>query len=177
MSDASASKKPTPFSLALISGGCAGTSVDVALFPLDTLKTRLQSAEGFWKAGGFRGVYNGVFATALGSAPGAALFFSAYEAMKPRLKRLNGGHEHWIQHSASASVGEVAACLVRVPTQVVTQRMQVGQYATFREALVAIAREGAPPPPRRRLPSHRLAQHRHHHVMTRPPFHRVMDAT
>lgn len=48
----------------------AGTSVDVALFPLDTVKTRLQSAEGFWKSGGFRGVYRGLSVAAAGSAPG-----------------------------------------------------------------------------------------------------------
>ena len=50
-------------------GGVAGTSVDVILYPLDTLKTRLQSAQGFWKAGGFRGVYAGLGSAALGSAP------------------------------------------------------------------------------------------------------------
>ena len=70
---------------------------DVALFPLDTLKTRLQSPQGFWAAGGFTGVYRGVVATALGSSPGSALFFTAYEQMKPRLRQLNGGEEHWLQ--------------------------------------------------------------------------------
>lgn len=50
----------------------AGTSVDIALFPLDTIKTRLQSADGFFKAGGFRGVYSGLSAAAAGSAPGGA---------------------------------------------------------------------------------------------------------
>jgi hypothetical protein len=30
------------------------------LYPLDTLKTRLQSSQGFIKSGGFRGVYNGL---------------------------------------------------------------------------------------------------------------------
>ena len=44
--------KKVPFTLALIAGGCAGTTVDVALYPLDTLKTRLQAEGGFWKAGG-----------------------------------------------------------------------------------------------------------------------------
>ena len=83
------------------------------------------------KAGGFSGVYNGVLATALGAAPGAAMFFSAYEGMKPRLQALNGGKEHPLQHSFAASCGEVAACLVRVPTAVVTQRMQVGQYQSY----------------------------------------------
>lgn len=67
------------FATALVAGGLAGTSVDVALFPIDTLKTRLQSPQGFLQAGGFRGIYNGLGAAAAGSAPGAALFFSTYE--------------------------------------------------------------------------------------------------
>ena len=67
------------FATALVAGGLAGTSVDVALFPIDTLKTRLQAPQGFLKAGGFRGIYNGLGAAAVGSAPGAALFFSTYE--------------------------------------------------------------------------------------------------
>eukprot|EP00322_Chrysochromulina_rotalis_P019965 CAMPEP_0115838302 /NCGR_PEP_ID=MMETSP0287-20121206/5658_1 /TAXON_ID=412157 /ORGANISM="Chrysochromulina rotalis, Strain UIO044" /LENGTH=194 /DNA_ID=CAMNT_0003291823 /DNA_START=1 /DNA_END=585 /DNA_ORIENTATION=+ len=44
-------------------------------------------------------------------------------------------------HSFSASCGEVAACLVRVPTAVVTQRMQIGKYATFPEAVTKIYAE------------------------------------
>jgi solute carrier family 25 S-adenosylmethionine transporter 26 len=69
----------TSFATALVAGGLAGTSVDLALFPIDTLKTRMQSPQGFVKAGGFRGIYNGLGAAAVGSAPGAALFFSSYE--------------------------------------------------------------------------------------------------
>lgn len=43
--------------------------VDLILFPLDTVKTRLQSPQGFRKAGGFRGIYAGVPSTAIGSFP------------------------------------------------------------------------------------------------------------
>lgn len=50
-------------------GAAAGTSVDVALFPLDTIKTRLQSQQGFRAAGGFRGIYSGLLSVTLGSAP------------------------------------------------------------------------------------------------------------
>lgn len=50
-------------------GGVAGTAVDVALFPLDTLKTRLQSEAGFRASGGFRGIYSGLGPAALASAP------------------------------------------------------------------------------------------------------------
>merc|ERR1719238_686505 len=116
-------------------------TVDVALYPLDTLRTRMQATEGFWASGGFKGVYNGVIATALGAAPGAAAFFSTYEGGKTLLQNLNGGKENPIQHSLSASLGEMAACLVRVPTAVVTQRQQVGQYASFNEAVRAIYNE------------------------------------
>merc|ERR1712194_882114 len=91
----------TPFSLALIAGGCAGTSVDVALYPLDTLRTRLQSEQGFLKAGGFRGAYKGLLSAAIGSAPGAAAFFSTYETMKGVIKTSSGGEERWWHHSTA----------------------------------------------------------------------------
>ena len=44
MADESSSEDApkVPFTLALIAGGCAGTAVDVALYPLDTLRTRMQ---------------------------------------------------------------------------------------------------------------------------------------
>eukprot|EP00960_Hanusia_phi_P026879 746520-Hanusia_phi.AAC.1 len=38
-------QKETPFVVALLAGGCAGTAVDVALFPIDTIKTRLQASD------------------------------------------------------------------------------------------------------------------------------------
>lgn len=58
------------FGITLQSGGAAGLAVDIALFPLDTIKTRLQSKQGFKAAGGFRGVYSGIGPVVLGSAPG-----------------------------------------------------------------------------------------------------------
>ncbi len=48
------------------SGATAGTSVDLILFPLDTVKTRLQSKIGFWKSGGFKGIYSGLPSILLG---------------------------------------------------------------------------------------------------------------
>ncbi len=41
---------------ALISGALAGVLVDLILYPLDTIKTRLQAANGFFLAGGFTGL-------------------------------------------------------------------------------------------------------------------------
>lgn len=39
------------------------------LFPIDTLKTRLQSEKGFIKSGGFKRLYNGLGPAAVGSVP------------------------------------------------------------------------------------------------------------
>jgi len=113
----------TPFFVSLIAGGLAGTSVDVALFPIDTIKTRIQSPQGFLKAGGFRGVYNGLSAAAIGSAPGAALFFTVYEKSKEYVHSYLPNYRVGT-HMIAASMGEIAACLVRVPTEAVKQNMQ-----------------------------------------------------
>ncbi|EKX38119.1 hypothetical protein GUITHDRAFT_77427 [Guillardia theta CCMP2712] len=127
------SEKDPSFRVALVAGGCAGTSVDVALFPIDTLKTRMQSPQGFYKAGGFKGVYNGMFAAAAGSAPGAALFFSTYETVK-----VPDSIQNESCYMASSSCGEVAACWIRVPTENVKQKMQAGMYPSTRIAIKGI---------------------------------------
>ena len=47
--------------------------MDLLFFPIDTIKTRLQSAQGFVKAGGSKGIYKGIGSVVVGSAPGGAL--------------------------------------------------------------------------------------------------------
>ncbi|XP_023932372.1 S-adenosylmethionine mitochondrial carrier protein [Lingula anatina] len=111
-------------------GAAAGLCVDLALFPIDTVKTRLQSEQGFFKTGGFRGIYAGIGATAVGSAPGSALFFVSYEAVKDSLgRRLETEHLQPAVHMTAAACGEVAGCLARVPTEVVKQRAQANPSA------------------------------------------------
>ncbi|KIY46012.1 mitochondrial carrier [Fistulina hepatica ATCC 64428] len=128
---------PTFFQ-SLVAGGVAGTSVDILFFPIDTIKTRLQSSQGFYKAGGFRGIYKGIGSVVVGSAPGAAVFFSTYDTMKrilpfsPELAPVN--------HMISASVGEIAACLIRVPTEVIKTRTQTMAYGEAGKSSLAAAR-------------------------------------
>lgn len=124
-----------PFASALAAGALSGLTVDLLFFPIDTIKTRLQSAQGFWAAGGFTGVYRGLASTAVGSAPGASVFFTTYESMKPALVRwVPGvfGSEGTLGpagvHMAAASIAEVAACLIRVPTEVIKSRQQTMTY-------------------------------------------------
>lgn len=69
----------------------------------------------------FRSIYAGLGAAAAGSAPTAALFFLTYEGAKGAAGDL---HDHPLVHMGAASCGEVAACLVRVPVEIVKQRRQ-----------------------------------------------------
>eukprot|EP00035_Acanthoeca_spectabilis_P019723 m.429434 g.429434 ORF g.429434 m.429434 type:complete len:276 (-) comp17004_c0_seq1:1097-1924(-) len=123
----------SPFVASMVAGAAAGAAVDVSLFPLDTLKTRLQAAEGFWKAGGFRGIYNGVGAAFIGGIPGAALFFTAYDTTRLKLQDAYG--ESPAVDMVASSVGETVACLARVPTENVKQKQQAGVYPTLKTAL------------------------------------------
>lgn len=85
----------------------------------------------------------------VGSAPGAALFFVTYDGIKRLVLKprepdavgavLSGGakarsgallNSEPVAHMLAASVGEVAACAVRVPTEVVKQRAQALQHPT-----------------------------------------------
>lgn len=112
-----------------VSGAFAGLVVDVVLYPIDTLKTRMQSKKGFLATGGFRGVYKGLSAVSIGSVPSAAIFFGAYEGTKNHGSLSVHGNQ-----LLGSIVGESAASLVRVPLDTLKQRMQVGQFVSLRSA-------------------------------------------
>ncbi|KAL1981600.1 hypothetical protein VTN96DRAFT_2424 [Rasamsonia emersonii] len=144
----------SPWARSLLSGAIAGFTVDLSLYPLDTIKTRLQkgqqnvpgtssasSGKPVWKTSlpalrqTIRGIYAGVPSVILGSAPSAAFFFIVYDGVKRSLlpSDLSSGKqptkmETFLTHSLASSLGEIAACAVRVPTEVVKQRAQAGLF-------------------------------------------------
>ena len=61
--------------VAAAAGAFAGLAVDVSLFPIDTVKTRLQASGGFFANGGWRGIYKGIGSVSLGSAPSGSYKF------------------------------------------------------------------------------------------------------
>ncbi|KAF2401284.1 mitochondrial carrier [Trichodelitschia bisporula] len=139
----------SPFLRSLLAGALAGTTVDLSLYPIDTLKTRLQSSAGFFPSGGFTGIYRGIGSAVVGSAPGAALFFVTYDTTKRALARPKPAYTATgtpyaappspaaepLIHMAAATAGEIAACAVRVPTEVVKQRAQAVQFPSSAAAL------------------------------------------
>uniref|UniRef100_A0A0N4ZFG7 S-adenosylmethionine mitochondrial carrier protein n=1 Tax=Parastrongyloides trichosuri TaxID=131310 RepID=A0A0N4ZFG7_PARTI len=107
----------------LVCGAFAGLTVDITLYPIDTIKTRLQSEKGFLASGGFKNIYKGIGAVALGAAPGSALFFVTYKNIQ-ELSSIKSP----LSDAFSASVAEMAACIVRVPTEHIKQLAQTSRY-------------------------------------------------
>lgn len=79
----------------MLAGACAGVAYNGALFPADTVKSRMQTeaigvkSRGFWTVGreiysqgGIKALYRGCGITVLRSAPSSAIIFTVYEGLK-----------------------------------------------------------------------------------------------
>mmetsp|Transcript_52087 Transcript_52087/g.161631 ORF Transcript_52087/g.161631 Transcript_52087/m.161631 type:complete len:632 (+) Transcript_52087:127-2022(+) len=144
-------------SVSFAAGLVAGVAVDVPLHPVDTLKTRLQAREGFVAAGGMRSLWSGLSAVLIMSVPGSAVFFVVYEEMQHLLKRHATGilgnrgasEGHFSQlgsvwrDAVSASVADISACAVRVPCEVVKQRMQTRSISSAPPSVLGTVRSVA----------------------------------
>ncbi|KAK7199614.1 mitochondrial carrier protein [Novymonas esmeraldas] len=143
----------------LVAGACAGLFVDLSLYPIDTVKTRIQSKEGFLASGGFRNVYKGLSAVAVGSVPGGAAFFFGYDTAKDVLlsttasRRAVGSSDDVVApmsasvlacQAAAAMCGESFACCIRVPVEMVKQQMQAGHHSSIGAALRHVTNNAAP---------------------------------
>ena len=128
-------------------GVIAGAAVETTLYPIDTIKTRLQAARGGASVN-WRNLYKGIGGNLAGVVPACAVFFAVYEPAKRMLlpldddKLMNSDRTIAAHLTAAASAG-LAASIVRVPTEVVKSRMQTGQFTSARGAVWQIAsREG-----------------------------------
>ncbi|OBT59533.1 hypothetical protein VE04_00129 [Pseudogymnoascus sp. 24MN13] len=125
-------------------GGIAAFTIDLLVYPLDTLKTRFQSRDykrlyydpaknAVNKAVLFRGLYQGVGSVILVTLPSSGIFFTTYEAVKSGCMKINptpSGSQHPlvplpIVHAAASSVAELASCLILTPAEVIKQNAQM----------------------------------------------------
>jgi hypothetical protein len=83
-----------------------------------------------------RGIYAGLPSVLFGSAPSAASFFIVYDGVKRTLLPPSSSSSSeppsrahvFFTHSLASSLGEISACAVRVPTEVIKQRAQAGLF-------------------------------------------------
>nr|GMC90125.1 mitoferrin-like [Ipomoea batatas] len=123
----------------ILLGSIAGSVEHMAMFPVDTLKTRMQavgslaskaaaislrqSLGSIMKVEGLAGLYRGIAAMGLGAGPAHAVYFSIYEVCK---KSLSGGNpKNSTAHALSGVFATVASDAVITPMDVVKQRLQL----------------------------------------------------
>ncbi|KAL2899271.1 Mitochondrial RNA-splicing protein MRS3 [Bienertia sinuspersici] len=130
----------------MASGSIAGCAEHMAMFPVDTIKTRMQAlgscpikSVGVWpalrsilKSDGTAGLYRGIAAMGLGAGPAHAVYFSVYEFCK---KGLSGGNpNNHMAHAMSGVCATVLSDAVFTPMDMVKQRLQLsgGNGGTYR---------------------------------------------
>lgn len=121
-----------------VAGATAGVVVETVLYPIDTIKTRLQAVRAGAKIS-FKGLYSGLGGNLAGVLPASAIFVGVYEPVKQKLQELFPEHLSSVAHLTAGAIGGAAASLVRVPTEVVKQRMQTGQFSSAYGAVRSIA--------------------------------------
>jgi Mitochondrial carrier protein len=129
----------------MTAGALAGTVEHIAMFPMDTVKTRMQALphggasishdlnystvraalRTVLRLEGVRGLYRGVDAMALGAGPAHALYFATYEAVK----RVLGGADEPGSHPGVTAIAGATATIVNdavlTPLDTVKQRLQI----------------------------------------------------
>ncbi|KAK9470019.1 mitochondrial carrier domain-containing protein [Dipodascopsis tothii] len=151
----------------MIAGGIGGGMGDATMHSLDTVKTRQQGASGakyrnmlsaygtiLREEGVMRGLYGGFAPAMIGSLPGNTLFFGTYETSKRLF--IGWGLPETPAHLLSGFLGDLAASVIYVPSEVLKARLQLQgrhnnphytsgyNYRGTWDALVTIVREEKP---------------------------------
>jgi len=127
-------------SVNMLAGALAGITEHAVMFPVDSIKTRMQvfttsPAAMYSSIGnaftriasteGSRALWRGVSSVILGAGPAHAVHFGTYEAVK----ELAGGNEthgsQWLATSGAGAAATIASDALMNPFDVVKQRMQL----------------------------------------------------
>ncbi|KAI1344969.1 mitochondrial carrier domain-containing protein [Xylariaceae sp. FL0016] len=141
LSDGDVEGRP-PYIHSMIAGGFGGTTGDMLMHSLDTVKTRQQGDPHFppkytslgssyytiWRQEGIRrGLYGGWLPAMMGSFPGTVFFFGTYEWSKRHM--LDYGIQSHVSYLTAGFLGDLAASIVYVPSEVLKTRLQLqGRY-------------------------------------------------
>merc|ERR1719273_174694 len=124
----------------MIAGSCAGISEHLCMFPVDTIKTRIQTASflpgvpkyksvphGIMQIGLTEGIprlYRGVNAQVAAAIPSHAFYFATYEIVKHFLG-CNAPGYHVVGNAISGGCAIMVHDLIITPLDVIKQRLQV----------------------------------------------------
>lgn len=138
----------------MTAGAIAGVMEHCIMYPLDSVKTRMQSlapaavregiGETFFRMIRTEGLLRpvrGISAMIVGAGPSHALYFSSYEYVKDTLKRTPGTSNHHIAiHGVSGCIATLLHDAIMTPAEVVKQRMQMSNspYKTVMSCIMRV---------------------------------------
>jgi len=120
-------------------GAFALSTAFAVMHPLDTLKTKMQAVssstltyKALFNAQLFRQLMSGILTSVAGAAPQGGIRISTYEFTKVELDRRNiiTNNHPLLLSAVSATCGDIASSFVKVPREVLTQRLQTGQFSS-----------------------------------------------
>ena len=136
---------------AALAGGLASACSTFVMHPVDTLKTRVQSTVGASALAmmrsipkiGVQNLYKGVVPATAGSGLSQSMRTFAYEGVFRFLSAVTGGGLEVQLQGLSIGVGTFIGAGVRIPCEVLKQRLQIGRHENAKQALdVALAADG-----------------------------------
>ncbi|XP_014673815.1 PREDICTED: mitoferrin-1-like [Priapulus caudatus] len=123
----------------LMAGAMAGIGEHCVMYPVDSVKTRMQSLkpnpeatyrnifDAFYKIIRYEGLWRpvrGINAVAAGAGPAHALYFACYEKIKKRLAHGSSGNNS-LRNGLAGATATIFHDAIMNPAEVVKQRMQV----------------------------------------------------
>ncbi|KAG2157847.1 mitochondrial carrier domain-containing protein [Suillus bovinus] len=135
----------------MLAGALAGITEHAVMFPVDSIKTRMQVfatspaavytgiGNAFTRISsteGMRTLWRGVSSVILGAGPAHAVHFGTYEVMK-ELAGGNAAGNQWLATSLAGASATIASDALMNPFDVIKQRMQVHQ-SEFRSVFTAM---------------------------------------
>ncbi|KAK9805827.1 hypothetical protein WJX73_004404 [Symbiochloris irregularis] len=143
-------RKGPSFLLAAMAGAIASGSSTLVMHPVDTLKTRLQSDSTATLASvarsarqsGLRGLYKGIAPAFTGNAMGHGVRTCAYETSLAALSSLSGGAAELQMQGLASGVGTVLGTCIKIPCDLLKQRLQVGRHDNVVQAVKAAGKSG-----------------------------------
>ncbi|KAH8740205.1 mitochondrial carrier protein [Cryptosporidium ryanae] len=174
-------KGDIPFWKHSIAGSCAGIMEHSCFFPLDTIKTCLQTGKiggifgsnglySYLKLNGFNSLFNGFSAAVLGNIPAHASLFTTYEASKKIMEKIGTKsiqkegknsrfgavrskiYDYLVSPTICGGISTISHDIISTPIDVVKQRLQLGSYSGIRSCIFTILKEEGVNPFFRSLP-------------------------
>ncbi|KAI0792124.1 mitochondrial carrier [Abortiporus biennis] len=124
----------------MLAGALAGISEHAVMFPVDSIKTRMQVfatspaavytgiGNAFTRISsteGMRALWRGVSSVIMGAGPAHAVHFGAYEFVKELAGGNEDGKNQWVATSLAGASATIASDALMNPFDVIKQRMQV----------------------------------------------------